>query len=233
MAERISKYYDLNDKSVVVELIQERLVELGYLDGLVSGIYDENTRKAVIKFQQKHFPLPKNGRYVKNRMWAIVHWDGYVGQITWQYLWDKIYERPTVVEEILGRIINKLFKRISPGWAMSIDKKKQRYGCTKEEVESNLVKVWFLSKEIQIHKLHLDQILNIEKRIRRYEEKHNLEHYNLSKIRSFSWRPSRGSTEISNHSFGTAIDIYDKVPKYVRRAFKKEGARIINTHIEF
>ncbi|WP_163580108.1 N-acetylmuramoyl-L-alanine amidase [Gracilibacillus saliphilus] len=55
-----------------VELVQQRLNELGYNAGVVDGIYGSGTRQAVIDFQGDHF----------------ISTDGIVGEVTWSILFN-------------------------------------------------------------------------------------------------------------------------------------------------
>ena len=85
------------------------------------------------------------------------------------------------------------------------------YGGTKRgEIEQNLVQVRFLGKTISVHRMIQDQVQQIDERIRMLAKSDpEVAQFlkNLGTVGGYNWREIRGTSRISMHSFGLAIDI--------------------------
>ena len=235
------------DDNLTVAMLQSRLRELGYFpkSAKSTGFYGETTRLSVVSFQKENFPVPKGFSLVRARVWKSRHWDGIVGPMTWQALWVTPNLKISKTDSFISNVSSKLYKKPRAGWTMTELERKEVYGFTKEKVKEHLVKTTFLGKKVYIHSLHEAQLANVEKRIKKYEAKHKLKEYKPKQVSSFNWRLIRGGLNLSNHSFGIAIDLdwkynpmtadYNeikkwnssdkKIPQYVIDAFLKEGAR--------
>ncbi|AEJ19144.1 hypothetical protein Spica_0994 [Gracilinema caldarium DSM 7334] len=86
-------------------------------------------------------------------------------------------------------------------------------GAKRGDVERNLVKVRFLGKTISVHAMIQEQVLRIDERIRGFAKTDSdVAQFltNLGSIGGYNWREIRGTSRISMHSFGLAIDIQPK-----------------------
>lgn len=85
------------------------------------------------------------------------------------------------------------------------------YGGTKRvEVEQNLVKVRFLGKTISVHTMIEERIQRIDERLRALARTDaNVAQFvqNVGTVGGYNWREIRGTSRISMHGFGLAIDI--------------------------
>ncbi|HPC71997.1 MAG TPA: M15 family metallopeptidase [Treponema sp.] len=85
------------------------------------------------------------------------------------------------------------------------------YGGTKRgEIEQNLVQVRFLGRIISVHRMIENQVQQIDERIRILAKSDpEVAQFlkNLGTVGGYNWREIRGTSRISMHSFGLAIDI--------------------------
>ncbi len=85
------------------------------------------------------------------------------------------------------------------------------YGGTKRgEIEQQIVQVRFLGKSISIHGMIENQVKRIDERIRALAQSdQEVAQFikNIGTIGGYNWREIRGTSRISMHSFGLAIDI--------------------------
>ncbi len=122
-----------------------------------------------------------------------------------------------------------------PGYRLPTILKKRRYGATAKQVEHNLVSVNFLGHTIWVHRHIYHQLRRVERDIRTFEKKHKKRKYYPKVIETWCWRLVRGGRTLSNHSFGTAIDIDPaqnwmgtnncNIPHYVITAFTNHRFR--------
>lgn len=74
------------------------------------------------------------------------------------------------------------------------------YGSSEEEVIANLVTVNFAGKNIRVHNFAKDAFQAVSTEIGAIP-------YPITRAETFNWRTQRGSSKMSLHSFGIAIDI--------------------------
>lgn len=94
---------------------------------------------------------------------------------------------------------------------------KKIYGLNKKEVHEKLVDVIWCPKLVNI-KFKITQVNNINKKVEKLSEELD-EHPEYKKYLeniggTFMWRKISGTNRLSNHSFGTAIDINVKYSHY-------------------
>lgn len=83
-------------------------------------------------------------------------------------------------------------------------------GAKRGAIEQQLVKVPFLGKTISVHKMIQSQVQQIDEKIRILAKTdRDVAQFlqNLGSIGAYNWREIRGTSRISMHSFGLAIDI--------------------------
>jgi hypothetical protein len=83
-------------------------------------------------------------------------------------------------------------------------------GATRGDIEQNLVQLRFLGRTISVHKMIQDQVRHIDERIRGLAKTDSdVAQFlkNLGTVGGYNWREIRGTSRISMHSFGLAIDI--------------------------
>ncbi len=85
-----------------------------------------------------------------------------------------------------------------------VEKAKEVYGSSEQSIESQAVITGFMGKRVQIHEKIVPLVSCIEYEISNCAEAQNYEFYSVG---GFYWRNARGSTMLSPHAFGIAIDI--------------------------
>jgi len=83
-------------------------------------------------------------------------------------------------------------------------------GGKRAQIEQNLVKVRFLGKTISVHRMIQERVQKIDETIRSLAKTDSdVAQFlkNLGTIGGYNWREIRGTSRISMHSFGLAIDI--------------------------
>lgn len=200
----------INSSGELVKSWQFFLLGKGYYDGIVNGIFDENTQKATMEFQRKH----------------QIHPDGIVGNksygIAMQIGFEGVKETDTSIQssnwpskpdfsplvgngqrlDIFGKIIfqhdpkpnNRENIRITNDWE------------SKNIIEIEVVQLKNIkgSSKVMFHKLAANQLIKLWKD---WEESGMLHHI-ITWEGSYVPRFIRGSTSVlSNHTFGSAFDI--------------------------
>jgi D-alanyl-D-alanine carboxypeptidase len=119
-------------------------------------------------------------------------------------------ERGPVVDFDPGRIRNDAFF-------------KAIYGASKKEVAANLVTVdWFGQK------LPVNKTLGVDKKLAAVAKElapklASLREYLIPSAGTFNWRPIAGTSRLSAHSYGVAVDISTKKSEYWRWAKTSEA----------
>jgi hypothetical protein len=111
--------------------------------------------------------------------------------------------------------------RISPGTIRCEPFFKKMYGETKEDIEKNLVKVpWLPGVTKRDHYLMVTSVNGVADKVKaisdEFLEKPELHPYLTPPGGGFNYRYIAGTTQLSNHSFGIAIDICTKYSNYWR-----------------
>lgn len=106
-------------------------------------------------------------------------------------------------------IVHSIPKNYDPGRVRNEELLKKMYGASSSEVQKNLVTIVWCPKLIN-QKLRVTSINGIDKKLKAISDeldKHPEWEDYLKSSGVFNWRIIKGSTRLSSHSFGTAIDI--------------------------
>lgn len=106
------------------------------------------------------------------------------------------------VQDVRGRTSPRPYHRT---WSQA--KCKLIFGATEAAVRRNLVSLIWCGKKITVHKKVVPSLKRIEESVRSYEKAHGKPKWVPERVDTFNWRPIRGGTTLSKHSFGVALDI--------------------------
>lgn len=121
--------YGMSDNNIL--LIQQKLSDLGYAVGNIDGIFGDNTKNAVIKFQ------------LLNQLTG----DGIVGEATWNKLFGGPVSNPQEVTDSLKEKNNPVFQMIERLYAYAGEYVAQKQSRTATNREKNLLVLQYLRYE--------------------------------------------------------------------------------------
>lgn len=107
-------------------------------------------------------------------------------------------------------------KDYDPGRIRSEELLKKMYGSTSQEVQKNLTTIVWCPKLIN-QKLRVTTINGVDKQLQKISDeldKHPELKVYLTSAGTFNWRQIKGTSRLSAHCFGTAIDIAVKYSNY-------------------
>lgn len=147
---------------------------------------------------------------------------------TWPSFWDSL-EQPNLALQ-LAQIYPKgtdypiPSKNHDPGRIRVDAFFKKMYGANKAAVEAQLTEVNFLGTNVRVttvNKVH-QRLEAVVKALEKHPEWHD---YCLPTAGTFNWRTIAGTSRLSSHSFGIAIDLNVKWANYWRWAVGKKNAK--------
>lgn len=113
-------------------------------------------------------------------------------------------------------IVENISKNHDPGRIRSEELLKAMYGATKPEVEKNLTTIIWCPTLIN-QRLRITTINGVDKQVQKISDeldKHPEVKEYLTSSGTFNWRLIKGTSRLSTHSFGMAIDIAVKYSNY-------------------
>lgn len=154
----------------------------------------------------------------------------YEDSSVWLNFWDSL-ERPNLALQLAqlypkGENYALPSRNQDPGRIRVQAFFEKMYGASKTAVQAKLVKVDFLGTPVfvtSVNGVH-KRLEAVVKALKKHPEWHS---YCLPVAGTFNWRTIAGTTRLSTHSFGIAIDLNVKQANYWRWAITKESARLI------
>ncbi|MGH1338903.1 MAG: M15 family metallopeptidase [Aureispira sp.] len=151
----------------------------------------------------------------------------YADSSTWPSFWDSL-ERPTLALQVAqsypkGEEYSLPQRNQDPGRIRVNAFFEKMYGDNKAAVQAKLVSVDFLGTPVRITTVNgvHKRLAAVAKALEKHPEWHR---YCLPTAGTFNWRPIAGTSRMSSHSFGIAIDLNVKWANYWRWAVApKEG----------